>query len=229
MSNADSSAANPILYGYFRSSCTARVRIALELKGIAHEKKYVNLLKSDHLSPSYASDINPTQLVPSFQLPDGSIIIESLAILEYLEEAYPDTVKLLPENAADRARVRAICLFIAGDIQPIQNMGIMKYVGSTLAPNDPEAGYKWNNYWIGKRFVQLENLLKKTAGEYCFGDKVTLADVVLAPQVENAVRYGVDVKDFPTIQKVFDKIKVQDAFVKSNWRNQPDTPEELRA
>jgi len=211
----------PILYSYFRSSCSWRVRIALAWKNIDYDYKPVNLIKEggEQHTDSYVS-LNPSQLVPSFVV-DGAQLTESLSILEYLEETYPDP-PLLPKAAIDRAKVRAIALQIACQIQPIQNLRVLQFVGD-------EKKVEWAKHWIIEGFKSLEAMLLSSAGKYCFGDQITLADCCLAPQVYNAARFNVDLSKFPTISRINEALMELDAFKKSSPSSQPDTPENLKA
>ncbi|RKP08106.1 glutathione S-transferase [Thamnocephalis sphaerospora] len=164
--------------------------------------------------------VNPNQLMPTLII-DGHTLTQSSAILEYLEEARPQT-PLLPKNPADRAKVRAICAIIGCDIQPVQNLRVLNRVGE-------EGKNEWGHHWVTIGFTALEKELTKTAGKYCFGDQITMADIYLAPQVYNATRFGVDVSKFPTIARIDSNLAGVDAFCRGHWSRQPDCPEELRA
>ncbi|XP_070577370.1 maleylacetoacetate isomerase-like [Ptychodera flava] len=210
--------AKPVLYSYFRSSCSWRVRIALALKGIEYETSAVNLLKGDQLGDQY-SGTNPMQQVPTLDI-DGVRLTQSLAILEYLEETRPDA-PILPKDPAKRAVVRQVSEVIASGIQPIQNLSVLKYVGD-------EKKAEWGNYWIDKGFQSLEKILETTAGKYCVGDEVSMADLCIVPQVYNANRFKVDMSKFPIITRINDTLSKLDAFVQSHPSKQPDCPDDLR-
>ncbi|XP_023384583.1 maleylacetoacetate isomerase isoform X2 [Pteropus vampyrus] len=184
----------PILYSYFRSSCSWRVRIALALKSIDYETIPVNLIK------------------------DGG---QQLAIIEYLEETRP-TPRLLPRDPKKRASVRMISNLIAGGIQPLQNLSVLKEVGQ-------EKQLAWAQKTISSGFNALEQILQSTAGKYCVGDEVSMADLCLVPQVANAERFKVDLTLYPTISHINKSLLALEAFQVSHPSRQPDTPPELRA
>uniref|UniRef100_A0A914WZZ6 maleylacetoacetate isomerase n=1 Tax=Plectus sambesii TaxID=2011161 RepID=A0A914WZZ6_9BILA len=210
----------PILYSYWRSSCSWRVRAALSLKGIDYDYKAVNLVKAEQKADDYTK-FNPAGMVPSLAI-DGKTLTESLAIMEYLEETRPEHA-LLPKDAFDRATVRAICQEIASGIQPIQNLPILNHVGGG------EKGQQWAHHFISNGFNVLEKMLSKTAGKYSFGDSVTIADCCLVPQVYNAQRFKVDLASYPCIERVHSALMDLDAFKKSHPSRQPDTPDAERA
>ena len=206
------------LYTYFRSSCSARVRIALNWKNIEYSPKFVNLLHHEQNAPDF---INPNHRVPVLVLPDGTTTItQSIAILEYLEEMHPEK-PLLPKDALLRAQVREIVNLISCDIQPIQNLGVLR----TFPQHERNA---WGQKWVERGFDALEVMLAKTAGEYCVGDQVTLADVCLVPQVVNAMRFNVDITKYPMISAIYANLVKLDAFEQAAWYNQPDCPQDLR-
>ncbi|CAG8583563.1 2089_t:CDS:2 [Ambispora gerdemannii] len=188
-----------------------RVRTALNFKGIEYDTRPVNLKKGEHNTPEY-ENLNPLKLVPTLII-DGQALTQSVAILEYLEETRPEPA-LLPKNPIDRAKVRAIVQSIASDIQPIQNLRVVKH-----SKQDD-----WGNYWITSGFRAIEKHLKETSGDYCFGDSITLADVFLVPQVYNANRYQVDLTEFPIIQKINARLNELQAFRDAHPSNQIDCP-----
>ncbi|KAJ9086569.1 Glutathione S-transferase zeta-1 [Entomophthora muscae] len=208
----------PILYTYFRSSCSARVRIALAWKGIDYDSKPIHLVKGEQTSSEYL-EINPLGEVPSLVF-KGEILTQSLAILEFIEEIYPQS-PLLPKDPINRAHVRAIAQMIAVDIQPVQNLRVLQKVG------DEKKG-EWGKHWITNGFKGLEKHLKKVSGKYCFGDEVTFADLCLYPQVYNAERFQVDMSEFPTIQKIYSELSGLEAFQQGDWKNQADCPPDLK-
>ena len=208
-----------VLYGYFRSSAAYRVRIALNLKGLDYRYQPVNLLKGEQRSPDYLA-INPQGLVPL--LDDGGVkIAQSLAICEYLDEAYPDTPRLLPAGAAARARVRALALAIAADIHPLQNTRVGKYL-QTEYGKDEEGKAEWIRHWIRTGFDALEQLLAESPSRYMAGEQPTLADVCLLPQVFSARRFGVDLTAYPNIVRVADALEQVSAFAEAHPSRQPD-------
>ncbi|XP_015925028.2 maleylacetoacetate isomerase [Parasteatoda tepidariorum] len=207
-----------VLYSYFRSSCSWRVRIALALKNIDYESRFINLVKGEHLSESYVK-LNPCGEVPALVTGTGQTITHSVAILEYLEETVP-LPPLLPQDSVLRAQVRAIVDTIASGIQPIQNMKVLKYVG--------QDSQQWAKHWIQKGFVSLEKILGETHGQYCVGDALTMADVCLLPQIYNANRFAVDMSQFPLIAEIASRLSELDAFRLTRPENQPDCPEELK-
>ncbi|MBN3005913.1 maleylacetoacetate isomerase/maleylpyruvate isomerase [Chromobacterium alkanivorans] len=208
-----------VLYGYFRSSAAYRVRIALNLKGLDYRYQPVNLLKGEQRSPDYLA-INPQGLVPL--LDDGGVkIAQSLAICEYLDEAYPDTPRLLPAGAAARARVRALALAIAADIHPLQNTRVGKYL-QTEYGKDEEGKAEWIRHWIRTGFDALEQVLAESPSRYAAGEQPTLADVCLLPQVFSARRFGVDLTAYPNIARVADALEQLPAFADAHPSRQPD-------
>lgn len=212
----------PVLYSYFRSSCSWRVRVALALKQIQYKQKGVHLLNNggEQHSDEYKS-VNPMEQVPTLII-DGVSLTQSLPILEYLEETRPDIYPLLPGDPKDRVRVRQIAEIINSGIQPVQNLSILQAVG-------PERKMQWGHDAIHKGFVAIEDLLKSySSGKYCIGDKVTIADICLVPQVYNATRFKVDMKLFPTIARINAALEELPEFQKAHFTNQPDTPEELK-
>ncbi|XP_064624073.1 probable maleylacetoacetate isomerase 2 [Lineus longissimus] len=211
-------AAKPLLYSYFRSSCSWRVRIALALKGIEYETKALHLVKGDQRSDDY-KEVNPIGQVPSLVI-DGHTLTQSLAILEYLEETRPD-VPILPKDPAKRAEARAIAELIGSGIQPIQNLSVLQYVGD-------EKKMEWAKHWIDRGFQALEKMLAKTAGKYCSGDDLTVADLCLVPQVYNANRFKVDMSKFPVILRVHAELEQLEAFKAAHPSRQPDCPEDLK-
>ncbi|MBH0058330.1 maleylacetoacetate isomerase [Pseudoalteromonas sp. SWXJZ94C] len=191
------------LYTYWRSSAAYRVRIGLSLKGLPYKSVPVHLLRDggEQLKQSYAK-INPQRQVPSMELDDGTILIQSLAILEYLDETYPEP-PLLPCEPVDRARVRALSQVIACDIHPVNNLNVLNYLINDMKV-DPENKVIWYRNTIEKGFPALEKLLtcSTKTGKFCHGDTPTLADVLLVPQVYNARRFDVDLSPFPTICRI---------------------------
>jgi len=211
------------LYSYFRSSAAYRVRIALNLKGLAYETVPVHLLKDggQQLSDSYRS-LNPTALVPT--LVDGDLAVgQSMAILEYLEETHPAPA-LLPADAKGRARVRAIAQTIACDIHPLNNLRVLKYLEHEMGVGE-EAKNEWYRHWIAQGLSALEAMLAASpeTGRYCHGDQPTFADLCLVPQLFNARRFGCDESAYPTIVRIDAECAGLAAFQQAAPANQPDS------
>ena len=204
------------LYTYFRSSAAYRVRIALNLKGVSHEAVSVNLLKGEQREAGYKA-LNPQMRVPSLDI-DGTTLIQSPAILEYLDEVYPDP-PLLPMGAINRAKVRAIASLIACDIHPLNNSGTLGYLKNHLG-HDQVAANEWYAHWVREGFDAIEALLGP--GPYAFGSKITLADVYLVPQVFNARRFKVPLDAYPKIVAVDAACAELKAFQDAAPANQPD-------
>ncbi|KAF2071727.1 hypothetical protein CYY_006951 [Polysphondylium violaceum] len=207
-----------VLFSYWRSSCSWRVRIALALKKIKFEYKAIHLLKEggQQKSDDY-SKLNPMKVVPTLVI-DGNVLGQSLAILEYLEETRPE-VPLLPKSAADRAIVRQMMQIIGSDIQPLQNLKVLQEIG-TLAGDDKKGA--WAKKWIANGFDGLEKLLVKHSGKYCFGDQITFIDLCLPAQVYNANRFNVDMTPYPTISRISDALSQLPEFEFAAPHNQPD-------
>jgi maleylacetoacetate isomerase len=208
------------LYSYFRSSAAFRVRIALNLKKLDYETSAIHLHRNDQSKPEYRG-VNPQGLVPSLE--DGAeIFIQSLAIIEYLDETYPNP-PLLPQNPADRARVRALADIVACDIHPINNLRVLRYLMHTLG-HDEAAVASWYNHWIDAGFEALERLLTQDArtGAFCHGDAPGLADIALVPQVVNAERYRLDLSPYPTVTRIYESCMTLDPFIAAHSNNQPD-------
>ncbi|WP_202983627.1 maleylacetoacetate isomerase [Ferrimonas lipolytica] len=208
------------LYGYWRSSAAYRVRIACHHKGLAFENISVNLVKGggEQFLPGY-SVLNPNKLVPT--LVDGDRILnQSLAIIEYLDEAYPEK-PLLPERAFDRAQVRALANNIAADCHPLNNLRVLKYLGNELG-QEQEAKTRWYHHWVTQAFDGLELQLEHSAGLFCFGDQVTTADLCLVPQVYNAERFNVPMGQYPRIRGIVERCRALPAFELAQPELQPD-------
>ena len=206
------------LYSYWRSSAAYRVRIALNLKGLDYEIVPVSLAPgaSEHQKDAYRA-INPQMLVPFLE--DGDIAIaQSMAILEYLEEAYPQT-PLLPKNEPARSRVRAFCNMIACDMHPLNNLRVMKYLKAELGA-DEKAGSDWYEHWIHEGFKAAEALASD--GTCVFGDKPTLADCFLVPQMYNARRFEVPVDKYSKLVATTKACNKLSAFKKATPEQQPD-------
>lgn len=214
------------LYGYFRSSASYRVRIALNLKGLDAEHVPVHLVNNggEQLSENFRA-LNPEALVPALMDTDAGqqiVLSQSLAIMEYLEEKYP-TPALLPDNAADRAHVRSLGLSIACEIHPLNNLRVLKYLTTTLGLSDEQKN-AWYQHWCISGLAALEQRLAsdKRTGDFCFGHAPTLADCCLVPQIFNAQRFNCDLSGMPTLMRVNQRCLEMDAFIKAMPMNQPD-------
>jgi maleylacetoacetate isomerase len=207
------------LYGYFRSSAAYRVRIALNLKNLGYETMSIHLQKEGgmNLKPEYRA-INPQMRVPTLKLDNGALLTQSLAIVEYLDEMYPQP-PLLPRDPVARARARAIAQLIACDIHPLNNVAPLRYLKSPLS-HDQEQIDTWYRHWVTTGFDALEVMLD--SGPYACGTEVTLADVCLVPQVANARRFNVAMERYPRIAAVDAACNKLPAFEKARPDNQPD-------
>lgn len=209
------------LIGYFRSSAAFRVRIALNLKGIKVEHASRHLRKGEQSAPDYVA-INPQKLVPALVLDNGAVLTQSLAIMEYLEETHPEPA-LLPRDPVGRARVRALSLIVSADIHPIQNLRVMGYLREKFGQTE-ESAFAWSRHWIETGFDAYEATLSSDPGTGTFshGDSPTMADMCLVPQVFNAARFKVDMKRYPTIQRIYDACMKHPAFDAAQPSKQPD-------
>jgi maleylpyruvate isomerase len=211
------------LHGYFRSSAAYRVRIALNHKGLHWENLPVHLVKDggQQFSPAYRA-LNPSSLVPTLE--DGDLVLgQSVAILEYLEEAYPQN-PLLPTGMAQRARVRAFVQAIACDIHPLNNLRVLKYLVRDLNATEDQK-LAWYRHWIDVGLAGLETQLTAGGahqGPYCFGSQLTLADVCLVPQMANARRFDCDLSAFPTLVAIDAACNQLPAFQQAAPSRQPD-------
>lgn len=208
------------LYNYWRSGTSHRTRIALNLKGLSYEYVAVNLVKDAHLGDDYKA-VNPQQLVPALET-GSETLIQSPAIIEWLEEKYPDP-PLLPPDPQRRAHVRALAAIIGCDIHPVNNRRILEYLRHTFGAND-DAINAWCGNWISAGFDAYEALLAADArrGRFSHGDAPTIADVYLIPQIESARRFKVDLTRWPLIAEVEKACMELEAFQKAAPRQQPD-------
>ncbi|MGV7210284.1 maleylacetoacetate isomerase [Oxalobacteraceae bacterium A2-2] len=211
------------LYTYFRSSAAYRVRIALNLKGLAYDAIPVHLLRNggEQLSEGYRA-INPSALVPALD-DGGEIVTQSLAIMEYLDEVHP-LIPLLPQDALGRARVRALALDIAADTHPLGNLRVLKYITGPLGQSE-QAKLAWQQHWLGTGLAILERKLAEDSrtGRYCHGDTPTLADCCLVPQVFAAQRFQVGLAPYPTVLRIHDACATLEAFQLAHPARQPDS------
>lgn len=213
------------LYGYWRSSASYRVRIALNLKDLDYTYVPVHLIADggEQHSDDYQR-INPGKLVPTFVDEDADITLnQSMAIIEYLDEKYPDTNLILPIHSQDRARVRALAQDIACDTQPLVNLRVLNQLKQEFTATDEQVK-AWVQHWVNQSFTALSKKLETRAGKYSCGYQVTLADLCLIPQVYGALRFGVDMQPYPLIQKIYDNCMALDAFIKAAPEHQSDAP-----
>lgn len=208
------------LHSYFRSSAAYRCRIALNLKGLAHDTAFVHLIKDggQHNAPAYRA-LNPQALVPTLEH-DGKVITQSLAIIEYLDEIQP-MPSLLPGDAPSRANIRAFALAIACDIHPVNNLRVLNYLKGPLR-QDQAAADAWYRHWIKDGLDACEKLLPATASRFAFGDQPTMADACLIPQMYNARRYKCDLSGVPRLVAIDAACLALPAFANAAPEAQPD-------
>jgi len=209
------------LYNYFRSSASFRVRIALSLKGLAYEYMPVHLARGDHKQQAFA-DIAAEGLVPLLELADGTRLTQSMAIIEYLDEAHPEGVRLLPADALGRARVRALSQIIACEIHPLNNLRVLKYLVRDLKV-DEESKNTWYRHWVRTGLEAFERQLAAgPASAFCHGDTPTLADCCLVPQIFNAQRFNTNLDGLPRTMAVFERCMALPAFQQAQPSACPD-------
>jgi maleylacetoacetate isomerase/maleylpyruvate isomerase len=207
------------LYTYFRSSAAFRVRIALNLKGLAYEPAFVHLAKGEHRNPAYGL-VNPQALLPALD-DRGALLTQSLAIIEYLEETHP-APPLLPKDPLARARVRALSLLVACEIHPVNNLRVLQHLKRALGQNEEQVN-AWYRHWIADGLGKLEaELARPGSGKYSCGDVPGMADCCLVPQVFNAQRYQCDTGGYPAVMRVFAECMKLDAFDRAQPSKQPD-------
>lgn len=212
------------LYGYWRSSAAYRVRIALNLKGLAYDSVAVHLARDggEQYAPEF-KHLNPQSRVPVL-LHGNRILRQSLAIVEYLDETWP-TPPLLPVGPRDRARVRALAQLIACDIHPINNVSVLRFLEDAWSVPQPEREH-WVRHWIEQGFRAMEDMLTEghATGSFCEGDVPSLADCCLVPQVYNAHRFSVDMAAYPTIVRINENCLTLPEFDAARPERQPDAP-----
>lgn len=206
------------LYNYFRSSASYRVRIALALKGLDYDYKSVHLARNQHLGESFGS-VSATRLVPL--LKDGDTwVMQSLAIMEYLDETHPQP-PLLPRDAAGRARVRALAMDIACEIHPLNNLRVLRYLTGPLKLSEDDKN-RWYRHWVETGLEAVERQLAAQPTRFCHGDSPTLADCTLVPQIFNARRFDCRLDHVPQVMKVFDACMALPAFEQTRPEACPD-------
>src|SRR5688572_18072374 len=197
------------LYSFFRSSAAYRVRIALNVKGVAYETISVNLPGAEHLAAEFRA-VNPQATIPTLD-DDGTILWQSLAIIEYLDARFPSP-QLIPGEPVARARVQALAQVIACEVHPLNNLRVLKYLRGELKLDEAAVG-KWYSHWVAEAFGPLETLVSRfSGGRYCYGDSLSLADVCLVPQMYNARRFNCDVTPYPTLARIAAALEAEPAF-----------------
>jgi maleylacetoacetate isomerase len=212
------------LYSFYRASAAYRARIALNLKGLPYDLKPVDLAHGGGADPAYRR-LNPQGIVPTML--DGDVrLTQSLAIMEYLEERYPEP-PLLPEDPEGRARVRALALAVACEMHPLNNVRVLNYLVRDLGLSEADK-FKWYRHWIAQGLSALEVMVADKAGTYCHGDKPTMADVCLVPQMYNARRYECDIAPYPMLRRIDQACNALPAFRTAHPSRQVDADEETK-
>lgn len=209
------------LFNYFRSSASYRVRIGLALKNLDYTYTPVHLVRGEHLSESYAT-VSAARLVPSLKEDDGTLLTQSLAILEYLDETHPNP-PLLPDDARGRARVRALALDVACEIHPLNNLRVLRYLTGELKLSEDDKN-RWYRHWVETGLAALERQLDghPQTGRFCHGDAPSIADITLVPQIFNARRLDCRLDHVPTVMRIFDQCMDVPAFAATQPSACPD-------
>lgn len=209
------------LHNFYRSSTSMRLRAALNLKGLDYDYLAYALRKGDHRSAEFLA-INPAGLVPALELGDGTVLTQSLAIIEWLDETCPEP-PLLPANPVARARVRALAYMVACEIHPLNNLRVLNRLGTQFDAGD-DAAAQWFVHWVTATFDPLEAMLagSRETGRFCHGDAPTLADICLYAQVWNNRRFSIPLETWPTIARIFAALDGLQAFRDAAPPNQPD-------
>jgi len=210
--------AKALLYDYFRSSASYRVRIALNLKGVKYEQRPINLAKSAQKKAEFR-ELNPQGFVPMLEI-DGHKLTQSLSIIVYLDQKYREP-PLMPADPADAAHVRSLALTVACDIHPLNNLRVLKYLKGELGLSE-EAKDEWYRHWVAEGLAALEEMARPRAGAFLFGDQPTIADVCLVPQLYNARRFSVPISDYPTLRRADETASAHAAFAAAH----PDRQEQ---
>ncbi len=210
------------LYTYYRSTAAFRVRIALNIKGVPYEPVSLHLRTGQHHTNEYRK-INPQGLIPALE-DDGAVISQSIAIVEYLDEKFPDP-PLLPKAAVDRAHVRSMALSVAADMHPLNNLRVLNFLRKPLGHDEGTVNETWYRHWIAAGFAGLEEQAKRFTGDnkHMFGTSLTMADVFIVPQMYNALRFHCDVTGFPTLRRICAHLESLPPFIKATPELQPDS------
>jgi len=211
------------LYDYYRSSAAFRVRIALNIKGLIPVREFISLIDLEQRSKDYLL-LNPQGLVPALVDDDGTVVTQSMAIIEYLDETRPDGPRLIPDTVKDRAWVRALSEIIACDIHPLNNLRVLRHIGKEFDVDNDTRNDIWYKHWIAEGMKSLESTLNSSSltGEFCFGDNLTMADCCLVPQVYNAKRFSCDLTSYKTVMRINDVCMNLSYFEQALPENQPD-------
>lgn len=212
------SAAPLILHGYWRSGTSYRTRIALNAKGLAFEQVTHNLMAGEQRSEAFRA-LNPQGLVPALEA-DGEVLIQSTAIIEWLDERYPDP-PLLPKTAGERAVVRAMSLMVACDVHPLNNVRVLNHLRSTFGAENADVK-AWAGHWIAEGFAALEAMIIRHGGQYCYGDSLTMADCHIVPQVYSAQRFSVPLDPYPRLVETIMRVRENPAVAAAHPDLQPD-------
>lgn len=207
------------LFSYFRSSAAFRVRLALNLKGIAYTTIPISLLKGEERSAQYLS-INPQGFVPALRLDNGQVLTQSQAIIEYLDEQYPEK-PLFSDDPVVKAQQRALASIVACDIHPLNNLRVLSYLENKFGAGTEEKD-AWYRYWIKQGFEVIETLLQDHAGRFTWGDIPSVGDVFLLPQTFNALRFNVPMDHYPTIMTIYNNCLEVPEIIAATPANQPD-------
>jgi maleylacetoacetate isomerase len=210
------------LFTFFRSSTSYRLRIALAWKKLAYEPAYTSLPGMKHKDPAYLR-LNPQGLVPALVSDEGKVYTQSMAMIEWLDERYPEP-PLMPRDADEKWYVRAVAQIIACEIHPLNNTRVLKYLKASYGFDDARVNSGWYAHWIAEGFAGLEGFLtvQKRNGSYCLDERVTLADVCLVPQVFNAQRFNCDLSPYPSVVSIFERCMKLPAFADTQPSKQGD-------
>lgn len=207
-----------ILHGYWRSGTSYRTRIALNAKGLRYDQVSHDLRTGEQRAPDYLA-LNPQGLVPALEV-EGHVLTQSSAIIEWLDERYPDP-PLLPDTAIDRAVVRAMAMLVACDIHPLNNVRVLNRLRDELGAS-PDAVKSWIAHWISQGFDALETLVARHGGRFCFGDRLTLADCHIVPQLYSAERFGVDLGAYPHLVETVGRVRLEPPVAAAHPDGQAD-------